>query len=165
MRIQYDGNVGIGTTAPDDKLDVAGIIHSTTGGFKFPDNTTQTTAALGDWIRLTTNAVAYGNTETQCRSEFGDKWDVCSYPTIAGYSKDIILQGLGGVIGWIACGRSNMLQSGAVKKIGISGDAVDSGTWTCPADRGCNWEATVGYLHCYRAESALNKAYCCRNQI
>jgi hypothetical protein len=42
-----DGNVGIGTTTPTQKLSVAGIIESTTGGFKFPDGTTQTTAGGG----------------------------------------------------------------------------------------------------------------------
>jgi len=41
------GNVGIGTTSPAEKFQVAGIIYSTTGGFKFPDGTIQTTAATG----------------------------------------------------------------------------------------------------------------------
>ncbi|MEE8186462.1 MAG: hypothetical protein V3T99_02230, partial [Nitrososphaerales archaeon] len=47
MRIQMDGNVGIGTTGPAQKLSVAGTIESTSGGFKFPDGTTQTTASTG----------------------------------------------------------------------------------------------------------------------
>jgi hypothetical protein len=45
MRITAAGHVGIGTTAPAQPLSVAGIIESTTGGIKFPDGTTQSTAA------------------------------------------------------------------------------------------------------------------------
>lgn len=45
MRVQTSGNVGIGNSAPAFKLDVAGVIRSSTGGFKFPDGTVQTTAA------------------------------------------------------------------------------------------------------------------------
>lgn len=41
---QSNGNVGIGATAPAYKLDVAGQIHSSAGGYVFPDGTTQTTA-------------------------------------------------------------------------------------------------------------------------
>ncbi len=44
MRITPDGYVGIGTTSPAQMLSVAGTIESTTGGFKFPDGTIQTTA-------------------------------------------------------------------------------------------------------------------------
>ncbi|MDD4973553.1 MAG: hypothetical protein PHY93_04340 [Bacteriovorax sp.] len=44
MRITSAGNVGIGTVAPGQKLSVAGVIESTTGGIKFPDGTTQTAA-------------------------------------------------------------------------------------------------------------------------
>ncbi|MBT9168998.1 MAG: hypothetical protein DDT19_02350 [Syntrophomonadaceae bacterium] len=40
-------NVGIGTATPTSPLTVAGVIHSSTGGFRFPDGTTQTTAAVG----------------------------------------------------------------------------------------------------------------------
>jgi hypothetical protein len=46
--IQYEnGNVaiGLGAGAPGEKLSVGGIIESTTGGFKYPDDTIQTTAA------------------------------------------------------------------------------------------------------------------------
>jgi hypothetical protein len=39
--------IGVGTNAPTTSLDVAGQIRSSTGGFKFPDGTVQTTAASG----------------------------------------------------------------------------------------------------------------------
>jgi len=37
-------NVGMGVLMPTSKLQVAGMIHSETGGFKFPDGTTESTA-------------------------------------------------------------------------------------------------------------------------
>lgn len=39
-----DGKVGIGTSSPQSALEVDGIVHSTSGGIKFPDETIQTTA-------------------------------------------------------------------------------------------------------------------------
>jgi hypothetical protein len=45
--IDTSGNVGIGTSTPGYKLDVAGIVNSSAGGFRFPDGTVQTTAASG----------------------------------------------------------------------------------------------------------------------
>ena len=50
ITLQNDGNVGIGTTSPSQKLSVAGTIESTSGGFKFPDGTTQTTANAGGGV-------------------------------------------------------------------------------------------------------------------
>ena len=47
MVVMRDGSVGIGTTTPTEKLQVDGTIHSTSGGFKFPDGTVQVTAAGG----------------------------------------------------------------------------------------------------------------------
>jgi hypothetical protein len=44
--VQLGGNVGIGTSNPGQKLEVAGQVYSSTGGFRFPDGSVQTTAAL-----------------------------------------------------------------------------------------------------------------------
>lgn len=46
-RLFAAGNVGLGVSNPVEKLQVAGTIYSTNGGFKFPDGTVQTTAAAG----------------------------------------------------------------------------------------------------------------------
>jgi hypothetical protein len=72
--IGYNGNVGIGTTNPGQKLSVAGTIESTSGGFKFPDGSTQTTAATGSgsgcaggkvhlqiWVGTSTNCNCSGS--------------------------------------------------------------------------------------------------------
>jgi hypothetical protein len=46
LNITTSGNVGIGTASPAQKLSVVGVIESTTGGVKFPDGTTQTSAGM-----------------------------------------------------------------------------------------------------------------------
>jgi len=48
LRVDASGNVGIGTSAPSQTLEVAGTVYSSAGGFRFPDGSTQTTAAVGD---------------------------------------------------------------------------------------------------------------------
>jgi hypothetical protein len=55
VSITGSGNTGIGTTSPDQALSVNGTIHSMTGGFEFPDGTTQTSANGGGGTFNTTN--------------------------------------------------------------------------------------------------------------
>ncbi len=75
LRVTPAGNVGIGTTTPGQLLSVAGTIESTTGGVKFPDGTTQTTAAT---ISASLGNSAFGisslaaNTTGNNNTAFGD---------------------------------------------------------------------------------------------
>ncbi len=55
------GSVGIGVTVPAQKLSVAGTIESTSGGVKFPDGTTQTTAYAGSSQTLSAGNVSSGD--------------------------------------------------------------------------------------------------------
>jgi hypothetical protein len=48
--IRAGGGVGIGTNSPSEQLTVAGTVESTTGGFKFPDGTVQTSAGAGGGV-------------------------------------------------------------------------------------------------------------------
>src|SRR4029079_10463141 len=59
------GLVGIGTDNPTSKLTVQGMIETTLGGFKFPDGTLQTTAAVsGSFAVVTDKATVVGNGTT-----------------------------------------------------------------------------------------------------
>src|SRR5262245_42489015 len=51
------GNVGIGSDSPTSRFTVAGVIETTLGGYKFPDGTVQTTAAVSGL-----SSVAHGST-------------------------------------------------------------------------------------------------------
>ena len=74
MRINSTG-LGIGTSSPGQKLTVAGTIETTSGGVKFPDGTTQTTAATSKVVQVvntmnsavstTTTAMPYDDTIPQ----------------------------------------------------------------------------------------------------
>ncbi len=58
------GNVGINTSAPANPLSVAGIVESTSGGFKFPNASIQTVAASSNIFAsvLSNNALAGSTT-------------------------------------------------------------------------------------------------------
>lgn len=65
LRVASSGKVGIGTNAPGQLLTVAGTIESTTGGVKFPDGTTQTTASkILQQVSASSSAYASGTTTT-----------------------------------------------------------------------------------------------------
>lgn len=48
----FGGNVGIGTSNPAQKLSVVGTIESSSGGFKFPDNSIQIIAARTPTVQV-----------------------------------------------------------------------------------------------------------------
>jgi hypothetical protein len=114
MRIAYDGKVGIGTTNPNSKLEVAGTISSTSGGFKFPDGTLQTTAATtssgdSDWV-ITVNGNMYSGVT-------GNVGIGTSFPT-----EKLQVAGTIGMNGF-------KLSNGAVNGYVLTSDGTGVGTW------------------------------------
>jgi trimeric autotransporter adhesin len=58
---QLNGNIGIGLATPTSKLAVQGMIETTLGGYKFPDGTVQTTAAVSGLQTIAHDATLTGN--------------------------------------------------------------------------------------------------------
>ena len=85
MTINTSGNIGIGTASPGQKLTVAGTIESTSGGVKFPDGTTQTTAASGSgssyYVGQVINSPTAPSTGTWLQT--GKTYVKSSYSTLA----------------------------------------------------------------------------------
>jgi parallel beta-helix repeat protein len=63
MYVGDDGNIGIGTTSPQAKLDVNGLINAG-AGIQYPDGTVQTTANLVSYANVFTVATSGGDFTT-----------------------------------------------------------------------------------------------------
>jgi hypothetical protein len=59
--LSANGGMGVGTSTPTERLEVAGTVYSTAGGFKFPDGSVQTTAAGGSGGNGDITSVHAGN--------------------------------------------------------------------------------------------------------
>ena len=59
--VMISSTLGIGVTPSGSKLAVAGLIHSTADGFKFPDGTVQSTAATGGLSTVSHNSTLAGD--------------------------------------------------------------------------------------------------------
>lgn len=55
------GKLGIGTKTPTSLLTVKGMIETTLGGYKFPDGTVQTTAAVTGLLKVTHDDTLFGD--------------------------------------------------------------------------------------------------------
>ena len=61
---QLNGNIGIGLATPTSTLTVQGMIETTLGGYKFPDGTIQTTAAVTGLLSVSHDSTLMGDGTT-----------------------------------------------------------------------------------------------------
>lgn len=85
------GSVGIGTAAPTQKLEVAGQVFSNAGGFRFPDNTVQATAAT----TTPATTVSNGLTKTGNNIALGGRLSQATTISQAGNTFSLMNSGLG----------------------------------------------------------------------
>ncbi|UCE59522.1 MAG: tail fiber domain-containing protein [Phycisphaerales bacterium] len=93
--------VGIGTSSPGEQLSVAGVVESTSGGFKFPDGTVQTTAggAGSIWqsnssgIHYTAGNVGIGTASPAGELALGDYQGGTTTSAVEEYKKQLVLAG------------------------------------------------------------------------
>ncbi|HEV8483502.1 MAG TPA: hypothetical protein VGV87_08145 [Blastocatellia bacterium] len=109
------GQVGIGTSSPTSKLTVQGVIETTSGGFKFPDGTIQTTAASGGSVAVP--LLLSGDTAGP----------ILSATNLFGVGAEIE-GGLGGSTGVVATGGLNLLNTGGTGITAAGGGALGSGS-------------------------------------
>lgn len=122
----FKGNVGIGTTTPGQKLSVAGTIESTSGGMRYPDSTTQTTAYPGPAKRalvvLTAGTSATATTAIAWNSasyDTGSFWSAGSPTRLTVPAGVTLVRLCGGAYGYFSTG-SGLIGSGIIKN-GASG--------------------------------------------
>ena len=80
----YHQRVGIGTTAPTEELEVNGAIYSTAEGFKFPDGTTQTTAAYNNVLLLPYNGTITSSDNAFSVTNYGSGMAIVGVTTASG---------------------------------------------------------------------------------
>jgi hypothetical protein len=154
--ISNGGNVGIGTTSPGQKLSVAGVIESTTGGVKFPDGTTQTTAASGGsgWSLTgnsgttpgtnflgTTNNVAFEIKVNGSRA-LRIEPDATSPNLIGGYSGNTVSGGVYGAT--ISGGGASGLLNTVTDNYGAVGGGYGNRAGDAAGDTSSAYASTVG---------------------
>jgi hypothetical protein len=159
------GNVGIGTSAPAQKLSVAGTIESTIGGFKFPDGTTLTSATtVGTGVGSVTTTSGSGitvspNTGAVVLNTDGSFLRTTGSQSLAG---NFTLTGGGKFFG-DGSSLSNVNAVHAISADTVTNGVYTTGSYTNPAwltslDAGKITGAVGEAAHAVAADSALTAA-------
>lgn len=124
LYVTASGRLGVGNAAPSYKLDVSGQIRSSSGGFVFPDGTTQSTAASQNIFK------SVGNAAGAAQFSAGSNADTLSFEGTGGTTvsfdaanrKVVINSSSSGSSGWTDSGSSVSVTNGAARVgLGTSG--------------------------------------------
>ena len=139
LTVESDGDVGIGTITPQSRLEVTGTIHSTTGGFKFPDGTIQTTAAGG--AVSTDQVVLTDGSGVTTLALFADEPASTNGGSVASFydengSKTVEIDGQAS-----GEGGSIEMRNGNTRTIHLVSDYVSGDGGLIEVDRGDGWQS------------------------
>ena len=118
-------NVGIGTSTPGQTLEVTGQVFSSTGGFRFPNNTIQTTAATASAATTASNGL------TKTGNDIGLGGTLTGAATVAnaGFALDVTGTGstsFGGNVGIGTSTAAARLDTNGDFKLGTNGTVLAS---------------------------------------
>jgi len=138
----FSENVGIGTSSPGSKLTVAGLVESTTAGFKFPDGSIQTTAATGGggdtvWqavgseIHYDAGNVGVGVADPQVTLHVaGGHWDVSGGEGDFKIGDGVYRLKMGVATGGVGAGHSRIFAGGPSSKLTLGANGTEHLTVT-----------------------------------
>lgn len=137
--VLQSGNVGIGTTTPGSKLEVAGEVRSTSGGFKFPDGTVQTTAASGGGGGGTITGVTAGTgltgggssgTVTVTNNDKGSDQFIFKNVANASGTTQFSAASNSDAVRFAGTGGTNVTFDVGTKKVTFDSSSITSSQWT-----------------------------------
>ena len=163
------GDLGVGTEVPTARLDVEGVIRSGTGGFKFPDGSVQTTAAVEGWSLTgnggTTTETNFLGTTDDAALEFkvngqrSLRLEPGAVPnTVGGWSGNYITEGVVGasVVGGGNPSDSSTKYNRVTDNFGFVGGGVGNSAGDGDATLTDAEHATVGGGHYNTASGAIS---------
>jgi hypothetical protein len=132
MTVNNAGNVGIGTTTPGYKLDVAGQVRSSTGGFMFPNGTVQTTAATMTGVTAGAGLTGGGTSGsvTLTNDDRGSAQSIFKNVANASGTTQFAAGSNSDAIRFAGSGGTSVAFDAATKKVTIDSSGITSSQWT-----------------------------------
>jgi hypothetical protein len=128
------GNVGVGTATPGYKLDVAGQVRSSSGGFVFPDGSTQTKASVGTITGVTAGTGLTGGgtagSLTLTNSDPGSSQNIFKNVANAAGAAQFSAGSNNDAIRFEGTGGTSVSFDAATKKVTINSSSSASSGWT-----------------------------------